>query len=58
MVMQDLKLGGAKQLVHEFAPLNNPMSEQAYYYLYFTDEETRIQKGEGPDQIAGGEPVL
>lgn len=44
--------------VHEFDPLNNLCQSRSYYYTYFTDEETRIQKGEGPDQRVGGEPVL
>lgn len=34
------------------------MSEQARPLPCFTVEETRMQKGEEPDQIAGGEPVL
>ena len=40
-------------------PCSNQLNYLARaYYPYFTDEEARIQKGEGPDQITGGEPVL
>ena len=52
------KLGWCQALYVNLLLSTTLCQSRQYYYPYFTDEETRLQKGEGPDQIAGGEPVL
>ena len=51
------KLGWCQALYMNLLLSTTLCQSRQYYYPYFT-EETRLQKGEGPDQIAGGEPVL
>ena len=52
------KLGWCQALYMNLLLSTTLCQSRQYCYPYFTDEETRIQKGEGPDQIAGGESVL